>query len=130
MRLRAAVAWEYATVKILEDPTPQEVLAARAGPLNLSFDTAEFADVKARKTIFAVGTGLARTRGADGRKQYAVGDVPLVNSREFLLRVVIRLRSQFKPAMLDNPAFVKQSNDPRDWSQTFEAEILEARAVN
>lgn len=127
VEFKAVVTWEYMTVKIPEDPTPADALARKAGPLRISFDVQGFEDIKTRKHFSAVGDAVKLVRGADGREGYAIGNTALVNGRDYVLHARIRLRPSFKADMLENPAFVKQSNDPRYWSQTFELELLGAR---
>ena len=123
--LRARTLWEYATVKIPEDPTPEDQLRRKAGPLLIPFGGPEFRDVATACQIRATGADLKQQPGADGRMEYAFKGSLLSNGgKEYLLTVRLKLRARFKPTLLDNPAFVKQSNNPTYWGQTFEMEIL------
>jgi len=127
IELKAVATWEYMTVKVPEDPTPMDEVAKKAGPLRISFDVPGFEDVKGRKHFAAVGDAVKVVRGTDGREGYAIGNVPLANGREYVLKARIRLRSSFKAELLENPVFVKQCNNPQYWSQTFELEVLGVR---
>ena len=119
--------WDYASVKTPEDPRPPDKLAQQAGPLKVLFDGPGFEDLAGRRHFLAEGETLRKVAGPDGREDYACGDKALVNGREYILKVRILLRPSFKAEMLDNPAFVKQSNNPRYWSQTFALSILAVR---
>jgi len=127
LELKAAVVWEYGSVKIPEDPRPMDTIAKEAGVLKVSFDGPGFEDIKTQKHFRADGEKLKKVAGADGREGYAFGDTPLTNGREYILKVRIQLRPSFKAEMLNNPDFVKQSNNPRYWSQTFMLDILAVR---
>jgi hypothetical protein len=66
----------------------------------------------------------------DGREGYAIGDTILTKDKRYRLEVTLRLRKSFGEAMLNNPAFVKQTNNPRYWSQTLKLELHEAQGLN
>jgi hypothetical protein len=124
VKLRAPIAWEHMSVKIPEDPRPMEAIQKEAGPPRVSFDLPGFEDIRAAKYFRCEGAGLKKAEGPDGRETYIFGDTSLVNGRQYILTVRIRLRPAFKPELLENPAFVRQSNNPRYWSQTFSLEII------
>lgn len=121
--LRATLVWDTLDVKVPENPTPDAALRKQAGPPAVSFDTPAFSDCSGRKRISIVGAAIRKTRDAEGREQYSVGDTPIENGRLYTVTATLRLRAGFKPEMLANPAFVTQCNDPRYWAQTFELEI-------
>lgn len=123
--IRTRVLWEHPTVKIPEDPTPEAQVRRKAGPLLIPFCGSEFRDITTPCQIRGTGAGLAQVAGVDGRMGYVFKGVPLSNGgKDYLLTVRLKLRARFKPTLLDNPAFVKQSNNPTYWGQTFEMEIL------
>jgi hypothetical protein len=123
--VRVTVRWEYSAVKIPEDPRSADEVAKQAGPLMISLGTAGFEGIEeSQRHVRAEGGVLRKGRDAKGREIYVVGETDLVNGKEYVLSVRIRLRAGFKPEMLQNPAFVKQSENPVYWSQTFHAEIL------
>lgn len=125
INVRVTVHWEYSTVKIPEDPRSADELTKQAGPLVISLGTAGFEGIEeSQRHLRAEGGVLRKGRDAAGREIYVVGETNLVNGKEYVLSVRIRLRAGFKPEMLKNPAFVKQSENPVYWSQTFHAEIL------
>jgi len=126
--LETMLTWEYASVKIPEDPRSMDEISRIAGPLKAVFAGPEFEGVRARSRHFRVtGAKLRKATNAARREVYSFGDIVFANGAQFTLKVRIRLRPSFKPEMLKNPAFVKQSNNPRYWSQTFELEILGVR---
>jgi hypothetical protein len=123
-RLKAPVTWEYADVKIPEDPRSMEEVGKSAGHVKVQFEGPEFARVKRRKALRATGTGLKVVKDATGKQGYAFKDTVLTNGKTYQLKVRLKLRPMFKKSHLENPAFIKQSNNPRYWSQTFALEIL------
>ena len=128
--LKAKVMWRYADVKIPEDPTSSEELRKKAGQVMIPFEGPEFKDVKGKKSIFASGRDLTRTTDAQGREAYAFKDTILSNNdKEYVMTVRLKLRPAFNKSHLENPAFVKQSNNPTYWSQTFEFEIVALREI-
>lgn len=123
--LKARVAWDYADVKIPEDPTPMEKIRQKAGELKVPFDGAGFKNVRGKRYLWAKGADLVKKADADGKEVYAFKDVVLANgTQDYVMKVRLKLRSMFKPSHLENPAFVKQSNNPLYWTQTFELDIL------
>jgi hypothetical protein len=123
--LKTKVMWEYTTVKIPEDPTPDSELRKKAGPLMLPLSGEAFAEVRRKKGIQTSGIDLTRKTEASGREVYAFKDTVLTNNeKDYVLTVRLKLRPTFNKSNLENPAFVKQTNDPQYWSQTFEIEIL------
>jgi len=129
VKLRAPVVWEYMSVKIPEDPRPMETIGKQAGALRVSFDLPGFEDIRAAKYFRCEGAGLKKATGTDGRETYVFGDTSLANGAEHILTVRIRLRSEFKPELLENPAFVRQSNNPRYWAQTFSIELISVAGI-
>lgn len=127
IELKAIITWEYAAIKTPEDPRSADAVAKQAGDLKISFDGPGFEDVKARKAFRAEGEKIRKVAGADGREVYVLGDTTLVNGGEYILKVRILLRPPFNAKMLDNPVFVKQSNQPRYWAQTFSLHVEAAR---
>jgi hypothetical protein len=126
--LKTKVMWEYTTAKIPEDPTPDSELRKKAGQLMLPLEGQDFTEGRSKKGIQASGVALTRKTGTGGREVYAFGDTLMTNNdKEYVMTVRLKLRPGFTKANLDNPAFVKQSNNPRYWSQTFEIEILTLR---
>lgn len=126
--IRTRVLWEHPTLKIPEDPTPEAQVRRKAGPLLIPFSGPEFRDVNTPCQIRGTGAGLVQVPGADARMGYAFKGIPLSNGgKDYLLTVRLKLRARFKPVLLENPVFVKQSNNPVYWGQTFEMEILGVR---
>jgi hypothetical protein len=123
--LKTRLQWAYASVKVPEDPTPQEQLEQQAGPLQVPLEGAPFEKQKPPKPITVVGDKLQKVADKEGKQIYSIDGVAFDNhATEYVLNVRLKLREHFKPEMLENPAFVKQSNDPRYWAQTFQLEIL------
>lgn len=128
IHMRATVRWEYSTVKIPEDPRTAEELAKQAGPLKIGLGTAGFEDIReSQRHVRGEGGALRKGHDAEGREIYVVDKTDLVNGKEYVLSARIRLRAGFKPEMLQNPAFVKQCENPVYWSQTFQVEILSVK---
>jgi hypothetical protein len=127
--IKARVFWRHADLKIPEDPRPMKEIRKKAGSLRVSFEGKEFKEAKGKKYIRAsVPKGLKVVKDKDGREGYAFNDLRLSNGGvEYLLKGKVKLRSMFKKEHLKNPAFIKQSNNPRYWTQTFELEISDIR---
>ena len=126
--LRAKVMWEYASVKIPEDPIPAEQLRNKASPITIAMDELGGKDGKRLKGIQASGADLVRKPDAQGQETYAFQKVSLTNhDKEYIMTVRLKLRPAFNKTHLENPAFVKQCNNPAYWSQTFEVEIVALR---
>jgi hypothetical protein len=123
-RLRQALVWEYAMVRIPEDPGPKDGVL-EAGPLKIAFDGPEFKDIQGRKALFARGAGLSKKAGKDGREHYFFKETGLDSGQVYDMKVRLLLRPGFKEEMLKDPAFVAQSDNPRYWAQTFEFELLD-----
>jgi hypothetical protein len=122
--LKARVTWEYLSVKIPEDQTPERELRQKAGPLKIRLEGAGFPDAPGRTDLSVSGPELAKKRGADGREGYVLHETALINQTVYVLQVQLTLRPGFDKKMLENAAFVQQCQDPRYWSQTFALEIL------
>lgn len=126
--LRAKVMWEYASVKIPEDPTPADQLRQKASQLTIPLTDLAAKDGKRVKGLFASGADLVRQADPQGREVYYWGKVALSNNdKEYIMTVRLKLRPAFNKTHLANPTFVKQSNNPVYWSQTFEIEIVALR---
>lgn len=122
---KAKTTWKHADVKIPEDPTPESELRKKAGQLLVPFEGAEFKDVKTKAYLHATAADLAKTAGPDGRQVYKIKDTVLSNGdKEYTMTVRLKLRPSFNKSQLENPAFVKQCNNPVYWNQTFELEIV------
>jgi hypothetical protein len=128
--LKARVAWEYASVKIPEDPTPDAELQKKASQLTIAVEGDEFRDIKRNKGIHASGRDLILKADVQGRQVYAFKETILSNKdKEYVMTVRLKLRPSFNKSHMENPAFVKQSNNPAYWNQTFEIEILALQAA-
>ena len=80
------------------------------------------------KGIQASGRDLVRVKDDQGLEAYAFQQAILSNnSKEYVMTVRLKLRPAFSKTHLENPAFIKQSNNPVYWSQTFEIEIVALR---
>ncbi|MBA4387036.1 MAG: hypothetical protein C0404_03585 [Verrucomicrobia bacterium] len=123
--LRAKLQWDYAGAKIPEDPTPMDALRKKAGQMVVPLEGPDFVDVAGKRSIRAGGKEITKANAADGTEVYAFKGKPLSNGgTEYTLKVQLKLRSGFKPEMLNNPEFIRQSNNPQYWSQTLELEII------
>jgi hypothetical protein len=128
--IKARVAWEYASVKIPEDPTPDAELQKKASQLTIAVEGEEFRDNKRNKGLHASGRDLVMKADAQGRQVFAFKDAILSNKdKEYIMTVRLKLRPSFNKSHLENPAFVKQGNNPAYWNQTFEIEILALQAA-
>lgn len=126
--LQAKVAWEYASVKIPENPTPMDQLRKKASQIVIALDELGIQDGKRYKGIQASGADLSRKEDAQGQEVYAFQNVNLSNhDKSYMMTVRLKLRPAFTKTHLENPAFIKQCNNPAYWSQTFEVEIVALR---
>jgi len=122
--LKAKIKWDYVDVKIPEDPRSIQSLSKITGKVKVPFDDVEIPRFRGKKYLWATSSVLAKISDDSGKQQYAFKDRTLSNGQEYLLQVHLKLRSMFKEEHLRNPEFIKQSNKPRYWNQTFELEIL------
>lgn len=126
--LRAKVMWEYAAFKIPEDPTPDDALRKQASAISIPLEGIETKDAKRARGIHLSGSDLARQADAQGREEFVFQKTSLSNNdKEYVMTVRLKLRPAFNKTHLANPAFVKQSNNPTYWSQTFEFELMALR---
>ena len=129
-----AVAWHHHEVSIPEDPRSPEEIARQAGPLLIRIGTDDdpaFKDLRpSRRHLRGIGAQVRTIRDDDGREGYAIGATTLTKDHRYRLVATLRLRDNFDEKMLDNPAFVKQTNDPRYWSQTLELELHTAQPAD
>jgi len=122
--LKAKVQWDDVDLKIPEDPTPIAEIRKLAGRLKVPFDELKVKG-RGKKYLWATGPGLGTVKDEAGKEQYAFKKKLLSNNdTEYTLKVRLKLRSGFNANHLKNPAFIKQSNNPRYWAQTFELEIV------
>lgn len=123
--IEGVVTWDTPTVKIPEDPRTPAELAALAGPLKVRLQGKAFEGLEGRDRLLLVSDKLSKAKGADGTEVWAFDGKRLVrDGGAYRLRVRLMLRASFKKELLQNPAFVKQSNQPKYWAQTFEMELL------
>jgi hypothetical protein len=123
--IEGVVTWATPTVKIPEDSRTPAMLAALAGPVKVKIQGKSFEELAGRDALLLISDKLSKVKGEDGAEQWAFSGKRLVRDGDACcLRVRILLRASFKKELLQNPAFIKQCNQPKYWSQTFEMRLF------
>jgi hypothetical protein len=120
-----SLSWESPAAKIPEDRRTATELAAIAGPIKVRIDGKSAEGLAGKAGVLLVSDRLTKAAGTDGVEQWSFNGRRLARDGTlYQLRVRLLLRASFKKELLQKPAFVRQSLQPRYWSQTFEMELL------
>lgn len=124
------LSWDSPTVKIPEDPRPAKELAALAGPPKVRIQGKSAEGLAGRDRLLLVSDKLSKTRGDAGVEEWTFAGRRLErDGMVYRLHVRLLLRASFKKELLRDPRFVRQSDQPKYWAQTFELELLGLEAA-